>query len=347
MGCSRGITRGGRCIPTSALVMARLDRPSTSSLQDEHNEIVLYGAQKGWGQVGREGPASRVSEVLTFTECQISNIMLPMMSKHEFLEYLSSLKLSFSEAAQFLGVSERTARRWTEGESVPGPVEAALKAWRRLDDQGLPWKPDSISIFRDDQDQLRRMREHDQLLDTLMRQVEARGGPSTYWAVDLAKQRATFGSAEVSFHKLQQGGFSPSAYRRVDRAPTEEDRCEIQDACYCIAQAIARARLANKALVEIAEYTRQHATKFARERTLSLDAAEATRRVEAISQLADELNELASSALEGNALYVKFEGILDALHRLGFFPEQELVSAVARSMIGPAPRPDTLTATSP
>jgi hypothetical protein len=59
--------------------------------------------------------------------------------------------------------------------------------------------------------------------------------------------------------------------------------------------------------------------------------------------LADELNELASSALEGDALYAKFEGILDALHRLGFFPEVELVSAVARSLIGPAPRPDALT----
>jgi hypothetical protein len=199
-----------------------------------------------------------------------------------------------------------------------------------------------MSVFRDDQDQLRRIREHDQLLDVLMREVGARGGPLTYWAVDLARQRATLGPAEVSFHKLQQGGFSPTTYRRVDRAPTDDDRREIQDACYCIAQAIARARAGNKALIDIAEYTHQHAALFIRGGGSSPTAAEVTRCVEAINMLADELNGLASSALEGNALYAKFEGILDALHRLGFFPEQELVSAVARSLIGPAPRPDIL-----
>lgn len=203
-----------------------------------------------------------------------------------------------------------------------------------------------MSIFQNDQEQLRRIRNHDQLLDTLMHEVEARGGPSTYWAVDLAKQRATFGPAEVSFHMLQQGGFSPTTYRRIDRAPTDDDLREIQDACYCIAQAIARSRAANKALIDIAEYTRQHAALFARERPLSLSADEVTRCIGTINMLADELNGLASSALEGNALYAKFEGILDALHRLGFFPEQQLVSAVARGMIGPAPRPDVLTESS-
>jgi hypothetical protein len=266
-----------------------------------------------------------------------------MMSRHDFVQHLSALKLSFPEAAQFLGVSERTVRRWAEGESVPGPVEAALTAWGRLDAQCLPWKPDSMSIFGDDQDQLRRIREHDQLLDMFMREVEARGGPSTYWAVDLARQRATLGPAEVSFHKLRQGGFSPTTYRRVDRAPTDGDRRDIQDACYCIAQSIARARAANKALIEIAEYTRRHASFFVRKGPVSPRPAEVARRVASINMLADELNELASSALEGDALYAKFEGILDALHRLGFFPEVELVSAVARSLIGPAPRPDALT----
>ena len=83
------------------------------------------------------------------------------MSNREFVEHLSVLKLNFSEAAQFLGVSERTARRWVEGESVPGPVEAALRAWRRLDAQCLPWKPDSVSVFDNDQDQIRRIREHE------------------------------------------------------------------------------------------------------------------------------------------------------------------------------------------
>src|SRR5271154_858542 len=119
-----------------------------------------------------------------------------MMSRNEFTEHLSALRLSLAEAAQLLGGSERTARRWTDGDTVPGPVEAALRAWRGLDARFLPWKPDSESIFRDDQDQIRRIREHDELLHALMTEVEARGGPSTIWAVDLTKQRATLGPAE-------------------------------------------------------------------------------------------------------------------------------------------------------
>jgi hypothetical protein len=263
-----------------------------------------------------------------------------MMSRKEFSEHLSALRLSFSEVAQFLGVSERSARRWAEDDSVPGPVEAALRAWLRLDTRHLPWKPDSVSIFHDDQEQIQRMREHDKLLDALMSEVEARGGPSTIWSVDLAKQRATFGPAEVSFHKLQNGGFSPSTYRRVDRAPVDEDRVEIQDACYCIAQAFARARAAKRALIAIADYIHKHAATFVQKGPGMLAPDERDRRVATINMLADDLNVLASSALEGNVLYSEFEAILDALHRLGFFPEQGPVSAVARSMIGPAPPPD-------
>jgi hypothetical protein len=241
------------------------------------------------------------------------------MSSQEFSEHLSTLRLSFAEAAQLLGVSERTAYRWVEGDSVPGPVEAALRAWQRLDARHLPWKPDSISIFDDNQDQIQRMREHDKLLDTLMSEVEARSGPSTIWAVDLTKQRATLGPAEVGFHKLQNGGFSPSTYRRADRTPTDEDRVGIQDACYCIAQAFARARAANKALVDIADYTRKHATTFARNGGALLAADEKKRRAKTITMLADDLNVLASSAFEGNALYSEFEAILNTLHHLGFF----------------------------
>jgi len=55
--------------------------------------------------------------------------------------------------------------------------------------------------------------------------------------------------------------------------------------------------------------------------------------------LADELNRLAVSALAGGALYAQFEAILGGLHRLGFFPDTSLVSAVAHSMVGmPAKR---------
>lgn len=95
--------------------------------------------------IGRQLPwsaAPKVTGILAFdgrTKWQYHDAM---MAKLDFVEHLSTLKLSFPEAAQLLGVSERTARRWAEGELVPGPVEAALRAWRRLDAQCLPWKPD-------------------------------------------------------------------------------------------------------------------------------------------------------------------------------------------------------------
>ena len=160
------------------------------------------------------------------------------MTAHEFAHSLSVLKLTVAEAAQLLDVSDRSVRRWSESEAVPGPVEAAIRAWIRLDERFLPWKPDSVSIFDDDRQQVRKMRDHSAELDALMREVEARGGPRNPWSVDLARQRATFGPAEVGFYRLESGGFSPSTYRRLDRTPTDGDRLDIQDACYCIAQSL-------------------------------------------------------------------------------------------------------------
>ena len=136
-----------------------------------------------------------------------------MMTNRQLTESLAKLNLTLDEAALLLGVSERSVRRWTEGESIPGPVEAALRAWQDLEVRNLPWKPDSVSVFQDDQDQIQRSRDHGQLLDQLLSAVEARGGPANPWAVDLGKQRATFGPAEVSFYRLPNGGFSPGHWR--------------------------------------------------------------------------------------------------------------------------------------
>ncbi len=176
------------------------------------------------------------------------------------------------------------------------------------------------------------MREHDNLLATLMSEVEGRGGPTNPWTVDLAGQKATLGPAEVGFHVLQNGGFSPSTYRRLDRTPSVEDTPNIQDAVYCIALAFARARAANAALVAVADYTREHAKTFVTDGPSLLSVPQAARRQELISRLADRLGALAVSAIEGAARYDEFESILGELHRLGFYPKMSLVSAVARSM---------------
>jgi hypothetical protein len=59
------------------------------------------------------------------------------MTKEELAEHLSYLRLSLSEAALLLGSSERSVRRWAE-EGVPGPVAAAVRAWRELEARRLP-----------------------------------------------------------------------------------------------------------------------------------------------------------------------------------------------------------------
>jgi hypothetical protein len=260
------------------------------------------------------------------------------MTHAEFSEHLSFLRLSLSEAAMLLGVSERSVRRWAE-EGVPGPAAAAVKAWRELEERRLPWKPDSISVLERDHDQLERIRAHDQLLAQVMREVEARGGPANPWSVDIERGRATFSHADVGFHRLANGGFNVSTYRRFDRSPSDDDRPEIADAVYCIAQAFARAAAAAEALKAVARYTHEHAHLFAREGPNMLTPSATEQRRQAITRQAQELETLSEEASGGRARYARFEEILRELHRLGFFPETSLVSSVAHSMLSvPAPR---------
>ena len=51
-----------------------------------------------------------------------------MMTDKEVRAHLEALDISRAEAAVFLGVSKRTVNRWCDGDEVPGPVEAALRA---------------------------------------------------------------------------------------------------------------------------------------------------------------------------------------------------------------------------
>jgi len=66
------------------------------------------------------------------------------MTKEQFEQYLLRLDLSPAEAAQLLSVSPRTVRRWLEGEEMPGPAEQAIRAWVRLHERHLPWRPDCV-----------------------------------------------------------------------------------------------------------------------------------------------------------------------------------------------------------
>ncbi|MGA2492774.1 MAG: hypothetical protein ABSF67_07450 [Roseiarcus sp.] len=256
------------------------------------------------------------------------------MTIAELNEHLAALQVMPAEAAQLLGISSRTLRRWLEGEDVPGPAEAALRAWRTLADRHLPWKPDSVSIFEDDQDQIARQRRHAEALAAMLKRVEARGGASNPWTIDLQKCTATFGHFEVGFYKLQSGGFSLSTCRRRDELPDlARDMPDIEDATYCIANAFARARTSSAALRAVANYTREHSAIFVVDGPKLLNRSEKTRRQKTIESVADKIDRLAAGALEGRAKYQEFESLLRELHASGFYPLMSLISDVAHAMV--------------
>lgn len=162
-----------------------------------------------------------------------------MISKHELQQYLIRLSLSIEETAQLLSVTPRTVRRWLDGEEIPGPAEQAIRAWIKLHDQHLPWRPDSASVVDDDQKQIALHRANAINLADLLARVEARGGARLAWTVDLDRGTAVLGPVHVSFYRLQNGSFSLASYRRSDSQPdAERDREIIEDAAYCIAQAL-------------------------------------------------------------------------------------------------------------
>jgi hypothetical protein len=256
------------------------------------------------------------------------------MADIDLTETLAFLGLYHAEAAQLLGVSTRTLRRWIEGEETPGPAQAALQAWRQLHTRHLAWKPDSIAIFEDDQAQIERARQHAREVDGIIKQVESRGGPKNPWSVNMTKCLATFGPFEVGFYKLQNGGFSFSSYWRKDGSPDPvRDRPYLEDAAYSISMAFSKAGASQLALTAVAQYVRKHSTLFVVDGPRRLPSAESKRRQQDIESFADKIDALAVSAGKGEASYLEFEELLHQLHTLGFFPEISLISAVAHAMV--------------
>jgi hypothetical protein len=325
------------------------------------------------------------------------------MTPQDLIAHLDFLRLTQTEAAQLLGVSARTLRRWLEGGEIPGPAEAALRAWRRLAERNLPWRSDSVSIVEDDQDQIARHRAHAIDLSAMLDRVEARGGARLPWEVDLQDAHATLGAMEVSFYRLLNGGFSLGTYTRRDGDPDVRRDWEfIEDAAYCIAQALKkgpafgpvvlawynvpwkqgvqqvmerpfssneaaiqhacvaigspgfhdavirepnradllwdkhelrrecdRRRKIVAALQAVADYARKNAALFVRGGPVMGDGSQRQQ----IETLAGAIEKLAEPTKVGSIKYQDFEAILGQLHKLGFFPENAQVSAVARALL--------------
>ncbi len=266
----------------------------------------------------------------------IAYIIAAMMTTFELTEHLSRLRLTQTEAAQLLGVSARTVRRWFDGEEVPGPAEAALRAWRRLDEQLLAWRPDSITIVEDHPERIASHRQHVMGLDGLLRRVEARGGPRSSWTVDIPESTATLGRMQVSFYKLQNGGFSWSVYTRRDMHPDlERDRPAIEDAIFCIAKEFAKAGQRAAALKAVAADVRSKSTIFGSYGPNLLDSTAKRERQQAIEGLADQIDALAEEAAAGRPTTAQqFEALRRQLSDAGYSrPDTSLISAVAKSYV--------------
>lgn len=257
------------------------------------------------------------------------------MTPTELQENLTFLDLTKAGAAQLLQVSTRTVTRWLEGEEIPGPVQAAITAWRSLHQRHLAWKPDSISVHENDQDQIERQRRFAVDFANMLKRVERRGGPVHPWKIDSYFSRASIGACEVNYHRLANGGFSISSYRRTDRHPdVERDMPMIEDAAYCIAREYERFHDQGEALKRTAAYVHQHAHLSVRDGPRLPTATEAAKRKREIERMADELAELASSAAEGLASYAQYEAIQTRLHAAGFYLRDSDVAAIARAFVG-------------
>jgi len=170
-----------------------------------------------------------------------------MMLRFDFVDTIRRLGLSPRQAASLLGVDPKTTLRWQQRDAeIPGPVQQALRAWLRMEEIGMPWRPDAALIGMSEQEvaeQIRLLREQAVDLDGVLKRVAARGGPAAPWKVDLDGKRASLGDdIEVVFYALPNGTFSPSSYRRSDKpADPRRDQPLLEDAYACIAQAIAKA----------------------------------------------------------------------------------------------------------
>jgi hypothetical protein len=166
------------------------------------------------------------------------------MLNQALINTLNELVLTKTEVAKLLSVDIRTVMRWVDNSAkMTGPAEQTLQAWLRLHRIGMPWRPDGIDSVLSDFDEIAEKikiyRHNAMQLNTILKKVKERGGPSAPWKVDLKKNVAILGPIKIWFCRLHNGLFSPSTYSRSDCPPDlMRDKTLIEDAFVCIAFAI-------------------------------------------------------------------------------------------------------------
>ena len=181
------------------------------------------------------------------------------MNALEFRDSLARLGLSQAEAARLLGVKLRTVQRWAAGRPLVGePAAQALRAWRRLAEQGIAWRPDSEPVEVEDPGAVAEHRRAALGLAVLMRPVSGRrGGWHRRWRINIERRRATSPAMVVHFNRLADGSFLPASYRRLG-GPGEAlgDRLLLEEATAAFLEAAARVETVGGAAARAAEPAR-------------------------------------------------------------------------------------------
>jgi hypothetical protein len=87
------------------------------------------------------------------------------------------------------------------------------------------------------------------------------------------------------------------------------------------------------ALKDLAKYVKQNAELFVRDGPKMPSPQEAAKRKQKIEELGNQLEELAAAIPQGMVKYETVDAVLARLRALGFFPDNLLVSNLARAFM--------------
>src|SRR5262249_14759647 len=142
-----------------------------------------------------------------------------------------------------LGVKLRTVQRWAAGRPAVGePAAQALKAWRRLAERGIAWRPDGDPVEAEELVPFAaRRRAALEPTENLRRHAVLRAGGRRRGRINIERCGATSQVMVVHFNRLADGSFLPASYRRLEGlAEPEADRPLLEEATAAFLDVAAR-----------------------------------------------------------------------------------------------------------